>query len=453
MWKTRVFAFILLLAGLAIGYFVVTSNESKPFALGLDLSGGTHLEYRADVSGLEDIQVKESMDALRDVIERRVNLFGVAEPNVQTETTRIGTEGREHRLIVELPGVTDVEEAIAMIGQTPLLEFKTENPNFDEASLENLTAEVGENGEVVLGDIFADFYLDTELTGRYLDKAQLQFDQGMMAGGMGGQPIVILNFDKTGAELFETLTRENIGKTIAIYLDGAPISTPVVQSEIIGGEATITGNFTVEEAKELVGRLNSGALPVPIELLATQSIGPSLGQGAIDAGIQAGLIGFIVVALFLILYYRVPGILAVVAMGIYGVLMLAIFKVVPVTLTSAGIAGFIISLGMAVDANILIFERMKEELRDGKTLTDAMKIGFDRAWLSIRDGNISSIISAVVLFWFGTSLIKGFALTFGIGVIVSMVTAITVTRFFLLAVSSSADTRIGKFLFKSGISS
>lgn len=444
MVKIRIFALILLAAGIGIGYFVANSTESRPFSLGLDLSGGTHLEYRADVSGVDQVEVRDSMESLRDVIERRVNLFGVAEPNVQTETTRLGEQGREHRLIVELPGVTDIDEAVAMIGQTPLLEFKTENPDFDPTATE---AETEEEFLTYIDEAF----VDTELTGRYLDKASLQFSQGGQGAALGGQPIVALNFDKTGAQLFQEITRDNIGKTVAIFLDGAPISVPTVQAEISGGEAIITGSFTVEEAKQLVGRLNSGALPVPIELVSTESIGPSLGAEAVTAGVEAGIIGFIVVGIFLILYYRVPGILAVVALGMYGVAMLALFKVMPVTLTSAGIAGFIISLGIAVDANILIFERMKEELRAGRTTYDAIKTGFQRAWLSIRDGNISSIISAAILFWFGTSLIKGFALTFGLGVLVSMITAITVTRFFLIAISAFGDTRVGKFLFKAGI--
>jgi len=212
----------------------------------------------------------------------------------------------------------------------------------------------------------------------------------------------------------------------------------------------ITGSFTLEESKILVGRLNSGALPVPVQLLSTESIGASLGADAVNAGMMAGLYGLIFIGAFLLLYYRLPGLIAVVALGMYGVIMLTLFKIIPVTLTAAGIAGFIISVGIAVDANILIFERMKEELQHGRGAYDALRVGFDRAWLSIRDGNISSIISAVILFWFGTSLIKGFALTFGIGVLVSMITAITLTRIMLFAIAPVKVTKIVRALFMSG---
>ena len=260
-----------------------------------------------------------------------------------------------------------------------------------------------------------------------------------------------MSFDKDGALLFEKITKDNVGKIVAIYLDGAPISTPVVREAISGGEAQISGDFTADEAKQLVGRLNSGALPVPIELISTQTIGPSLGSQAVHAGVKAALIGLLVLGILFILWYRLPGLVAVLSLGIYVVVMLALFKLIPVTLTAAGIAGFIISLGMAVDANVLIFERLKEELNDGHTVVDAVLNGFKRAWDSIRDANISSIISAVILFWFGTSLIKGFALTFGIGVLVSMISAIFVSRVFLLALSSSKSSGFIKTLFKSGI--
>ncbi|MDQ5953264.1 MAG: preprotein translocase subunit SecD, partial [Patescibacteria group bacterium] len=230
-----------------------------------------------------------------------------------------------------------------------------------------------------------------------------------------------------------------------------PISIPVVKQAISGGEATITGGFSAEEAKQLVGRLNSGALPVPIELISTQTIGPSLGLMAVDAGVSAAIIGFSILAFFLLVWYRLPGLIAIIALAIYTILMFAIMKVIPVTLTAAGIAGFIISIGMAVDANILIFERMKEEMRSGKTIEESIENGFGRAWLSIRDGNLSSLISAVILFWFGTSLIQGFALTFGIGVLVSMVSAITVSKVLLKAITNK-NSKALRFLFSNGFS-
>ncbi len=450
MLKKRLLAIAILVLTIGLGFLVYHTqvSEKKPFKLGLDLSGGTYLVYRADISSLPGGQVGESMDALRDVIERRVNLFGVSEPQVTTEINTIGG-AREHRLIVELPDVTDVEKAIQMIGQTPLLEFKVEDPNFDASKPQTISISASDikDGKLDLSGAMnlPDRYIATDLTGRYLERATLQFDPTTQ------QPIIGLKFTKEGADLFEKITSEQIGKTVAIYLDGSPLSTPMVNEKISGGEAIITGVFTPQEAKQLVGRLNSGALPVPIELISTDTIGPTLGAGALAAGVHAGLIGLFLIAILLILWYRVPGIIAALALAVYSVVMLAIFKYLPVTLTSAGLAGFIISLGMAVDANILIFERMKEELQAGKTLFESIRIGFDRAWSSIRDGNISSMISAFFLYLFGTLLIKGFALTFGIGVLVSMLSAITVSRVFLAAVSGSRNGCIIRTLFGSGI--
>jgi protein-export membrane protein SecD len=263
-----------------------------------------------------------------------------------------------------------------------------------------------------------------------------------------------LSFNKEGADLFEKITTENVDKTIAIYLDGILVSAPRVNQAISGGEAIIEGNFTIEKAKEMVGRLNSGALPIPIHLISTNTIGPTLGHNAVEAGVQAGIWGLIFVALILVLWYRLPGLIAVIALGIYTAIMLWLFKFIPVTLTSAGIAGFIISIGIAVDANILIFERMKEEIADGRSLYDAIDNGFKRAWASIRDANISSIISAIILFWFGTALIKGFALTFGLGILVSMFSAITVTRSIIMSFTDKEKkqpSKVMKFLFQTGL--
>lgn len=437
MAKYRIIAIFLLIAGLAIGYFdalhIIKPDTifSKAFKLGLDLKGGVHLIYRADVSAITEGEVSESMAGLRDVIERRVNLFGVAEPLIQVEEKGIFkiAENREQRLIVELPGVTDVNQAIQMIGETPFLEFRLENPNI----------EIKEDTNIF------EAFLSTPLTGRFLKKATLEFDQTTM------QPQVSLTFNDEGANLFANITKENVGKRLAIFLDGAPISIPVIKEEITGGRAQITGQFTPKEAKTLVQRLNSGALPVPIILISQQSIGPTLGEKVLNKGINAGIYGIILVALFLILWYRLPGLVAVVALSIYTVLVLAIFKLIPVTLTAAGIAGFILSVGMAVDANILIFERMKEERRAGKALTSAIAEGFSRAWLSIRDSNVSSLISATILYWMGTSMIKGFALTLSIGVLVSMFSAITITRTFLLALGLKGEKKLSSFLFGSGI--
>ncbi len=464
MWKTRILALAMLALGIFLGVNVYRTeiNQTHPFKLGLDLKGGSYLVYRADVSGVAPEQVSESMNSLRDVIERRINAFGIAEPNVQTESGTIGAQGEE-RLVIELPGVTDLDKAVEMIGQTPFLEFKVEA---DQKTQEAITQKIAgiqqnetlskEKKEFFIREAEMERYVSTDLTGKYLEKSQLQFSQAGIqnGGGFASVPIIGLQFNKEGGELFEKMTSENVGKTIAIYLDGLLVSAPRVNTAISGGQAVIEGNFTLEEAKETVGRLNSGALPIPIELISTNTIGPSLGAGAIDAGVRAGIIGFILVALVLVLWYRLPGLIAVVALGIYSAMMLFLFKYIPVTLTSAGIAGFIISIGIAVDANILIFERMKEELLLGESLYNAIQNGFKRAWASIRDANISSIISAIILFWFGTALIKGFALTFGLGIIVSMFTAITVTRLMLLSFSKNNGKKVSaltRFLYTSGL--
>ena len=456
MWKKRILAVVIVLIGVGLALFVVKSEfklnknfgkassflQHHQFRLGLDLSGGSHLIYKADVSGVPAGQVSDSMNALRDVIERRVNLFGVSEPVVQIQEGGFISGNNDEKLIVDLPGVTDVEKATTMIGQTPLLEFKVEAPKNTPQQVK-----VGPDGKVQLdAGSLGQQYVSTELTGRYLKKATLEFDQNTR------EPKVGLQFDDTGTKLFDQITKDNVGKTVAIYLDGAPISAPVVREEITGGVAQISGNFTPTEAKQLVGRLNSGALPVPITLLSKQTIGAILGSNAVHAGVKAAIIGFLIIALFLILWYRLPGVIAVLALGIYVVIILTLFKLLPVTLTAAGIAGFIISIGIAVDANVLIFERVKEELRSGRTISDAVATGFSRAWFSIRDSNISSIITAIILFWFGTSLIKGFALTLGMGVLVSMLSAITITRIFLYTIEFVGEGKVARFLFSSGIS-
>jgi preprotein translocase subunit SecD len=415
--------------------------KDHSFHLGLDLSGGTHLVYEADTSVVSSDQVDDSMEALRDIIERRVNLFGVSEPVVQVQKSS-AISGAGEQLIVDLPGVTDVKQATDMIGQTPLLEFKIEAPEGTPVK-----ATVDENGQVVLDPLtLGREYVNTELTGRYLERASLIFDPTTR------QPYVNLKFNEEGSKLFAAMTKENIGKTIAIYLDGAPISAPRVDEEIPTGEAVISGSFTPIEARQLVGRLNSGALPVPISLLSTQTIGATLGDQAVDAGVRSAIIGYFLVAIFLILRYRLPGLVATMALFIFVLLMLAIFKLLPVTLTAAGIAGFIISIGIAVDANVLIFERIKEELLAGKSVAEAVTLGFSRAWSSIRDSSTSNLITAVILFWFGTSLIKGFAMTLGIGVVVSLFSAITVTRVFLNALSFVGNGKVARFLFLSGLS-
>ncbi len=436
MTGSRITALIVLIVGAALGWLVYSGQMtgSKEFKLGLDLSGGTQLVYRADVSNLAGADVQESMSALRDTIERRVNLFGVSEPIVQTERAGVLAGEAQERLIVELPGVTDTQEAIKLIGETPVLEFRMLKRGSEIPS------------EISTSSINAAFE-PAAITGKELASAELQF-----LGQTGvQQPVVALHFNSDGARLFSELTRDNVGRYFGIFLDGAPISIPIIEEAIPGGTAIISGSFTPESARELARNLNYGALPVPIELISTQTVSGTLGQTAVGQGISASLWGFAAVALFMVLWYRLPGFIAVVALALYVIVNLALFQYIPVTLTAAGIAGLILSIGMAVDANILIFERMKEELRSGKSADDAIRDGFARAWLSICDSNISSMITAVILFWFGTSLIQGFALVFGVGVLISMLTAITVSRSLLFALRLDAKQGFSRFLFGSGI--
>lgn len=448
MSKHRILSVFLIITLVLVGFFVYSSEMGTRFTqyafkLGLDLNGGTQLVYKADTSKVKSSDIPAAMSSLRDVIERRVNVFGVSEPVVQVESAGLISGQKTERLLVDLPGVTNIDEAVRLIGETPQLEFmlvKPEAKNMTQAQLASSTPE--------------QIFTATGLTGQYLDNAQLQFTNGGNAQ-ITGQPIVALTFNAEGRDLFAKITTEHKGEVLAIFLDGQVISSPVINDAITDGKAIISGGFSAEEAKVLVRNLNYGALPVPIELVSTEIVGASLGENAKTAGVRAGLIGFALIVAFLIFWYRLPGVVASVSLVMYVVLSLAIFKLVPITLTAAGIAGFILSIGMAVDANILIFERMKEELKRGKSIHDALHEGFSRAWLSIRDSNISSMITAVVLFWLGTSAVKGFALTLGIGVLVSMFTAISVCRTFLFAIApkpkQGGEDKAIKFLFSNGL--
>lgn len=451
MFKHRILSLFLIIIFSVLGFFVYKSDrvtsETSPrlasyaFKLGLDLNGGTELTYKADISKVKG-SVSDAMSSLRDVIERRVNLFGVSEPVVQVENPGAISGNSEYRLLVGLPGVTDINKAVELIGKTPKLEFQLLRPEAQKFTEEELKTKKPE-----------EIFIVTGLDGQLFSKAELQFTTSG-SGQLAGQPIVAITFNAEGRDLFAKITREHTGEILAIFLDGNVISSPVIRDEIKDGKAVISGGFTPEEAKNLVRDLNYGALPVPVELISTQSIGASLGESAKTSGVKAGVIGFALIVAFLILWYRLPGVVASVSLAIYIILSLAVFKLIPVTLTAAGIAGFILSIGMAVDANILIFERMKEELKRGKSLHDALHEGFSRAWLSIRDSNISSIITAIILFWLGTSAIKGFALTLGLGVLISMFTAISVSRTFLFALApkkSGEVSRLSKFLFSNGL--
>ena len=598
-----------------------------PYKLGLDLQGGTHLVYEADTKDIPETERGDALEGVRDVIERRVNAFGVSEPIVQTNKA-----GERWRIIVELAGVRDVREAIRMIGETPILEFKEENPvseipltpeeqkeldalnaavkadataalkraqandatleweklglvvegfypelwkwadthqgvktpqlvetsegwnvvrvngrddqekevmashilicfegaqgceepitkeqafaqatalraeltpeNFSEKAKANSTdpsvsvnagdlgwfaregmvkefadaafamkdGEISQPVETAFGyhliykvderplvryDIDrllflkktavdvrpdADPWKNTGLSGKHVRRAQVEFDQTT------NQPMVSLAFNEEGRDLFAEITKRNVDKLVAIFLDGEAISIPRVQQEISEGTAVISGDFDFKEAKLLSQRLNAGALPVPIQLLSQQTIGASLGQDSLTKSLYAGLIGFLIVVAFMILYYRLPGLLASIALGMYTVFLLAVFKLWGITLTLSGIAGVILSIGMAVDANILIFERMREELKNGRPLDSAIAEGFKRAWTSIYDSNISSLITCAILYSFTSSSVRGFAVTLALGILISMFSAITVTRTLLRLVAPWATKHL--WLFK-----
>jgi preprotein translocase subunit SecD len=430
MGKYRFWAIIMIALAIVAGFFVWNSQKagsSQKFKLGLDLSGGTHLVYKADISQIKNADISSAMQSLRDVIERRINLFGVSEPIIQVEQGGVFGASSEQRLIVELPGVTNVDEAVKKIGETPTLEFKL----LSKESQNQINSNGGKLNTISASSTF----VETGLTGRMLQKASVEFDKNFAS-----KPIIGLKFNNDGAALFSKITKENVGSVLGIFLDGNLIEAPYIREEITGGDAVITGDFTIDQAKQIVRDLNYGALPMPISLLSTETIGATLGDQAVSASVKAGLLAFIVVAIFLIAWYRFQGLVAVLTLAIYTTINLVLFKLIPVTLTAAGIAGFILSIGMAVDANILIFERTKEELKRGKNKYDALKEGFHRAWSSIRDSNLSSIITAVILYYFAsTPVIKGFALVFLIGVLVSMFSAVTASRTILFAISSEKD--------------
>ena len=487
--------------------------------LGLDLQGGTQLTYQTDTSQIPPDQRLAAIEGARDVIERRVNVFGVAEPVIQTSKV-----GQEWRVIVELPGIKDVKAAIKMIGETPLLEFKEQgqvkvltDQEKKEIKEYNLKAEnrikeilkevlrpgadfnelakkysedegsalqggdLGWFGRGVMITEFEDTVFDqlkkgeitkepvktifgyhlikktderkndkgetevrashiliktkseieltgegtwqyTGLTGKQLKSAIVSFDP------QTNTPEVALEFNAEGAKLFGEITTRNVGKPVAIFLDGYPISIPSVKEPITSGKAVITGKFDLKEAKELAQRLSAGALPVPIKLISQQNIGPSLGRISVEKSFLAGLIGLLVVAIFMIAFYGWRGILASLALGAYSLIVLALFKLIPVTLTLPGIAGFIISIGMAVDANVLIFERMNDEMRLGKKGMTVIDDGFRHAWSAIRDSNFTTLIICFILYQFGTGMVRGFGLTLAIGILVSMFSAITATK-------------------------
>lgn len=382
--------------------------------LGLDLQGGTHLVLDAQMDQIANDDRMDALESSREIISRRVDAFGVAEPVIQTS---VNTEAETYRLVVELPGVTDIDEAVRLIGQTAQLDFREQLVDISgmEATMSALA--------------YIESFSLTDLGGQNLRKATVQFDPNT------GKPVVGLEFDSAGAELFGEITKRNVGKPVGIFIDGFPVTTPIVQSAITTGEAVISGEFDSQSAKNLAIQLNAGALPVPIEIISQRNVGASLGQVYVEQSLLAGLIGLAMVVLFMSLYYGYLGMIASMTLAVYAVITLALYKLIGLTLTLPGLAGFILSVGMALDGTILIFERYKEELRSGKVWSVAMEQGFGKAWVAIKDANIATLTICFILFnpfeWSflnASGLVRGFALTLALGVFLSMFTGIVVTR-------------------------
>lgn len=402
--------FLVVLLAIVSAFFVFPKGlggKILPWRLGLDLVGGSYLVYEVDMTDVADLDRDSVFSGLRDVMEKRVNVFGVSEPRVTTAKV-----GDSHQIIVELAGIKDVEEAVKQIGRTALLDFRE-------------AVQVGE------GEAAQFVFTPTKLTGRYLRSAQVSTDPTTNI------PLILINFDADGARLFEEITGQLVGKPLAIFLDGELISMPTVNEKIGGGNAQITGQFDLKEARRLVSLFNAGALPAPVNLISQQTIGATLGLNSLNKAMAAGAIGTLAVIIFMVFYYRRPGLVAGVALLFYIAYTLAIFKLFGITMTLSGIAGFILSIGMAVDANVLVFSRVKEEIAKGVSRVGALEDGFQRAWPSIRDSNIATMITSIILYYLTSSFVRGFALALLIGVLVSMFSAITVSRVMLRATTKN----------------
>ncbi len=389
---------------LKIGNFKIQKNFD--LHLGLDLAGGSHLVFDADTSKVSDDKKATALEGVKNVIERRVNLFGVSEPSVQTSEF----EGK-NRIIVELPGIKDTKEATSLIGKTAQLIF---------AEVQEVPGVAGATPSATL--------VPTDLTGADLESASVVFDS------QTGKPGISLQFTKVGGDKFAAITARNINKALPIVLDDSIISTPVVQEQIIGGNAQISGSFTVKEAKSLAIQLNAGALPIPISLVEERTVGATLGATSIEQSVLAGIVGISMVLVFMILSYGKLGLVADIGLFIFAVITIALYKLIPITLTLPGIAGFMLSVGMAVDSNILIFERFKEEKLKRQAST-ALEISFGRAWDSIRDANIATLVTAFILanpldwkFLHVSGPVRGFAITLVLGIAISLFTGIFVSR-------------------------
>jgi len=432
----------------------------KNYRLGLDLRGGVELLYQIDLSQIKDGDYNTATEVLKESVERRL----VEKQVVSEAEIQIQKDQDKYFLSVKIPGIGDPNEAIKEIGKMPNLEFREPGPNYEIAvkkreEFNNLTAEqqntlmkdmtefqqTGTLAGKSATDIaqikewdaaFSEPFLPAQLTGRYIEKATVEMEQ------TGSNAVVSLKFNAEGAKLFEEITGRNIDKPLAIYIDGELVSAPMVKSKIAGGSAQISGKFTVEQATKLANNLNEGALPVPVQLISQKTVGPTLGEESLQKTLKAGLIGFILVVLFMVIFYHFAGFLASVSLFIYVVLTLALFKLFGFTLTLPGIGALILSLGMAVDANVLIFSRMREEMKLGKGFALSVEEGCSRAWPAIRDGNLNTLFEVFILFMFGAGFVKGFATTLGIGIILSLFCAVYVSRFLLLAFSGTKLEKI-----------
>ncbi len=449
--KTDPLRWILILLVFGLALWLALPNSGLHFSLGsrridwdvkvhegLDLQGGLQVLLEADLPADTPVST-DNLRAARTIVERRVNGLGVTEPLVQEQGQR--------RISVELPGIEKPEQAVALLKETGLLEFvdvgrqpvaagtliRTTGSTALPSNVEALAAESKAGKQVKQEDVI----YPTIMSGADLESANVTRNSNT------GEYVISFTLNEKGTQIFGDHTTKSTGAYLAIVLDGAVISSPTIREPITSGTGQISGQFTADSANQLALQLRYGALPVPLKVVNTRTIGPTLGQDSVRLSQNAGLIGFFTVALFMILYYRLPGLVAVMALAMYSAITFALFKIIPVTLTLPGIAGFVLSVGVAVDANILIFERMKEELRGGRRLAKALDEGFGRAWPSIRDSNISSLITCAILYWFGSSfgasLVQGFALTLALGIAVSLFTALVATRTMLHTVLDWVD--------------
>lgn len=419
--------FFYLVIGIAL--MVLVANK-VPINLGLDLQGGMLLVLEAQ----DTEQVKVNDDAVLGalaIIQSRIDGLGVSEPVIQRKGQR--------QIVVELPGISDPERAENLIGDTALLEFvEAEFAPMDAETLstEEIKIIAGEGMRLARMNIKDNAGNIVQETPIFLGKTQLTGNDLSFAGpsvDQFGKPMINIEFTPEGTKKFANVTRMNVGKPLAILLDGVVLSAPRINGPIPGGKAQISGSFSIKEVQDMVIKLKAGSLPVPVKIIEKKEIGPSLGKTSIDQSIKAGIIGFVLVAIFMLLFYKFLGFISILSLIFYFFLSMTAFRLLHVTLTLPGLAGIVLSLGMAVDANVLIFERYKEELRNGKTLKNALEAGFQRAMITIMDSNITTLITAGVLFWLGTGTIKGFAVTLSVGIVISLFTAISLTKFFLFS--------------------